>query len=78
MDRGNTVLFICNQNPLIGFTVANGPVEQYKLKISSKILANSESWIGLNDTHIERMQKVQDKYFTKVFQVVNISKPSVS
>ena len=44
---------------LIEFNIAQGPVEQYESKISSKILANSESWIGLNESHINRMQKVQ-------------------
>ena len=30
VDRGNTILFICNQPSLIGFNIAHGPVEQYK------------------------------------------------
>ena len=31
--------------------------------------------IGLNDTHIERMQKVQVNYFMKVFQIANTGTP---
>ena len=40
------------------------------------MIANSESWIGLNNSHIERMQKVQDGYFMKVFQVSNLGTPN--
>ena len=75
IDRGNTILFICNQPSLIGFTIAHGPVEQYESKISSKILSNSDSWIGLTNKHIERMQLVQDNYFMKVFQVSDMGTP---
>ena len=60
IDRGNTILFICNQPSLIGFTIAHGSGAQYESKICSKILSNSESWIGLANEHIERMQQVQD------------------
>ena len=66
-ERGEDILYICNQASLIGFNIASGPVEQYK----SKLLANSESWIGLNQSHIDRLQKVQDDYFMKMFQVSN-------
>ena len=30
IDRGNTIIFICNQTSLIGFTIAYKPVEQYE------------------------------------------------
>ena len=70
-ERGEDILSICNQLSLIGFNIASGPVEQYEWKISSKLLANSESWIGLNQSHIVRLQKVQDDFFMKMFQVSN-------
>ena len=66
-ERGEDILYICNQASLIGFNIASGPVEQYK----SKLLANSESWIGLNQSHIDRLQKVQDDFYMKMFQVSN-------
>ena len=43
--------------------------------MSSKILSNSDSWIGLTNEHIERIQSVQDNYFMKVFQVVDKGTP---
>ena len=54
---------------LIGFVIASGPVEQFESRISSKLIVNSESWIGLNQTHIDRLQKVQDDFFITMFQV---------
>ena len=39
------------------------------MKVASKILKNCDSWIGLTETHIDRMQTVQDNFFKQVFQV---------
>ena len=39
------------------------------------MLANSISWIGPNESHINRMKKVQDGNFIKVFQESNIGTP---
>ena len=61
-ERDDKILNICNQLSLIGFNIASGPVEQFESRISSKLIANSESWIGLNQTHIDRLQKVQDDF----------------
>ena len=63
IKRGDGILHICKQPSLILFNLAQRLVKQYESKISSKILANSESWIGLNESHINRMQKVRDGYF---------------
>ena len=70
-ERGDDILYICNQPSLIGFNIASGPVEQYKSKISSKLLANSESWIGLYQSHVDRLKKVQDDYNKKMIQESN-------
>ena len=51
---------------LLGHRVANAPVEQFESKISSKILSNCDSWIGLTKKHIDRIQTVQDNFFKKV------------
>ena len=61
-ERGEEILNICNQPSLIGSNIASGPVEQFKSRISSKLIANSKSWIGLNQTHNDRLQKVQDDF----------------
>ena len=44
-------------------------VEQYKMKVASKILTNCDSWIGLTNKQINRIQTVQDNFFKQVFQV---------
>ena len=75
IERGNTILAICNQPSLLGHTIAIGPVEQFESKVSSKLLSNSDSWIGLTNKHIERIQSVQDNYFMKVFQVADKGTP---
>ena len=41
-ERGEEILYICNQPSLIGFNIASWPVEQYESKISSECLANSD------------------------------------
>ena len=74
VNRGNKILFICNQHALIGFNISHGPVERYESKISSKILANSEGWISLNITHRKNAKSTQ-VHFMKVFQVTNLETP---
>ena len=54
---------------LIGFHIATGSVEQFKSKVASKRLANAESMIGINNTHLDRLQQVQGDFFTQIFQV---------
>ena len=66
-ERGEDILYICNEPSLIGFNIASEPIEQYESNISSKLLANSESWIGLNQSHIDRLQKLQEDFFMKMF-----------
>ena len=58
-----------NQPCLIGFHIATGPVEQFESREASTLLANAESRIGLNNTHVYRLQQVQDEFFTEMFQV---------
>ena len=65
----------CNHPALLGQTIAIAPVEQFESKVLSKILTNSDSWIGLTKQHIDRIQSVQDNYFMKVFQLVDRGTP---
>ena len=53
----------------MGHKMAYAAVEQYEMKVASKILSNCDSWIGLTEEHITRMQTVQDNFFKQVFQV---------
>ena len=59
----------------MGHSVAYAAVEQFEMKISSKILTNCDSWIGLTKKQIDRMQTVQDNFFKKVFQVAHNGTP---
>ena len=45
IERGNTILAICNQPSLLGHTIVIGRVEQFESKVSSTLLSNSDSWI---------------------------------
>ena len=53
----------------MGHKMAYAAVEQYEMKVASTILTNYDSWIGLTEAHIDRMQTVQDNFFKQVFQV---------
>ena len=75
IDRGEIIINTINHPALLGHRVAIAPVEQFKSKISSKILSNCDSWIGLTKQHIDRIQTVQDNFFKKVFQVANSGTP---
>ena len=75
IERGDIIINTINHPALLGHRVAIAPVEQFKSKIISKILSNSDSWIGLTKQHINRIQNVQDNYFKKVFQVADSGTP---
>ena len=53
----------------MGHKMAYAAVEQYEMKVASKILTNCDSWIGLTNKQIDRIQTVQDNFFKQVFQV---------
>ena len=50
-------------------------MEQYEMKIASKILTNWDSWIGLSNKQIDIMQAVQDNFLKKIFQVTTKGTP---
>ena len=53
----------------VGFPTAIGTISEYETEIIPKLLNNAESWLGLNDSHIEKLQNFQDNFIRKVFQV---------
>ena len=63
------ILKICNDPRLIGFNTAIGPMWEFESKIASKLLNNADSWIGLNNSHINMLQDFLDEFMNKVFQV---------
>ena len=52
---GDTIINTCNHPALLGDRIAIAPVEQFESKVLSKILSNSDSWIGLTKQHIDRI-----------------------
>ena len=50
------ILKIRNDQRIIRFPTAMGPIGDFKSKIAYKLLKNSDSWIGLNDGHIKTVQ----------------------
>ena len=75
IDAAETIINSINHPALMGHSVAYAAVEQFEMKISSKILTNCDSWIGLTKKQIDRMQTVQDNFFKKVFQVAHKGTP---
>ena len=75
IDKAEIIINSINHPTLMGHRVAYAAVEQFKMKISSKILTNCESWIGLTQKQIDRIQNVQDNFFKKVFQAASSGTP---
>ena len=48
---------------------AVAPIVRFEREIASKLLANSESWLGLNQTHLDKLKEFQDRFLRRVFQV---------
>ena len=46
-----------------------GPIRRFKTEIVRKLHYNIESWLGLNQTHIDKIQEFQNKFLRRVFQV---------
>ena len=45
------------------------PISEFETKFLPKLLNNAESWLGINDSHIKKLQNFQDNSFRKVIQV---------
>ena len=75
IERGETIIDTCNHPAQLWYRIAIVPVEQFNSKVLSKILSNSDSWIGLSKQHIDRIQSLQDNSFIKVFQVADRGTP---
>ena len=60
IERGGTIIETCNHPALLWHTIVITPVVQFGPKVLSKILSNSDSWIGLTKEDIDRNQSVQD------------------
>ena len=65
IEAADDIMNSINHPALMGHSVAYAAVEQYEMKIASKILTNCDSWIGLTNKQIDRMQTVQDNFFKK-------------
>ena len=75
IEAGEDIIKSINHPATMGHKMAYAAVEQYEMKVASKHLTNCDSWIGLTETHIDRMQTVQDNFFRQVFQVSPNGKP---
>ena len=69
IDAAEDIINSINHPALMGHSVAYAAVEQYEMKVASKILTNCDSWIGLTNKQIDRMQAVKANFFLKLFQV---------
>ena len=69
IEAGEDIIKAINHPATMGHKMAYAAVEIYEMRVASKILTNCDSWIGLTEKQIDRMQKVQDNFFKKVFQV---------
>ena len=46
-----------------------GPISEFETKVIPKLLNNTESWLGINESHIKTLQDFQDNFIRKVVQV---------
>ena len=53
--KGKEIMNICDDPRLIGFPSGIGPINESKIKIVTKLLNNSDSWLGLNESHIKTL-----------------------
>ena len=60
IEAVDNIIKAINHQATMGHKMAYAAVEQYEMKVASKILTNCDSWIILTETHIDRMQAVQD------------------
>ena len=58
------------ESPLMGgLNCGSVAFKLYEAQIISSLLHNSESWIGINDKHIQLLQKFQDEFIRKVLRL---------
>ena len=69
IEAAEDIINLINHSEMMGHKMAYAAVEQYEMKVASKILTNCDSWIGLTNKQIDRIQTVQDNFFKQVFQV---------
>ena len=62
IDKGKEI-FKIGENPQLMRITTSTPISEYETRIIPQLLNNAESWLGLNDSHIEKLQNFQ------VFQV---------
>ena len=67
--RKSWLYALCSDPRLIGFPTAWGPVSEYNTKVLPQLLNNCESWLGIADSDIQKLQDFQDNYILKFFQV---------
>ena len=48
---------------------------KFKSEIANKLLTNSKSRLGLNQTHLDKLQDFHDRFLRRVFQVAQSGTP---
>ena len=61
IEAAEDIINLINHSEMMGHKMAYAAVEQYEMKVASKI--------GLTKKQIDRIQTVQDNFFKQVFQV---------
>ena len=69
VSKSKDILTICSDPRIIGFPTAWGAVSEYNTKVLPQLLNNCESWLGIADSDIQKLQDFQDNYILKFFQV---------
>ena len=57
------------------FKCAMSPIGKFESEIANKLLTNSESWLGLNQTHLDKLKEFQNIFLRRVFQVSQLVIP---
>ena len=74
-NKINYILEVAENPCLMGFKSAKAQKLKFESELANKLLTNSESWLGLHQTHLDKLQEFQDRFLRRVFQVTQSGTP---
>ena len=71
IPKTEEIIQIANSTIMMGLKNSRIPLNLFEALIVQALLNNSESWIGIKDSHITVLQKFQDKFLRRIFHAPN-------
>ena len=59
-------MYLAEKASLKGMNSAMAAIIQFETQAVTKLLNNCESWIGVTENHIQRLQDIQNKFLRRV------------